>query len=276
MIDSRFPLVSALFITWRRFDLLKPTVESFIRNTNYPNLEIVIADDGSGAEVQARIRTLPAQHFALASRHRGLGANNNNGLRLCTGKYILMIQDDWLCHGPIDYLVNVVDVLETNPEVGIINFAGSSNPPDFNMPLKGTRNTTERCYVTPRPFEDGRNEHFLYSDQPHIRSRAALEHVGLYLEDRDMERCETDYCRRWKQQTEFLTAVFPDYYSRVFSNEGYMQGQSHRLNKFRYQALRPVMPAAQWLKRNCKPLYLIGRWLANTAIGTAEKLRIVR
>jgi glycosyltransferase involved in cell wall biosynthesis len=274
-IEPQFPLVSALFITWKRFDLLKLTVESFLRNTDYPNLELIIADDGSEPQTQALIRTLPAHKFSLPEKHRGLGANNNNGLKLCAGKYILMIQDDWLCSGPAEYLANAVAVLEANPQVGIINFAGAPHPPDPNQQLKGS---SEPCFITPRPYrdEDGKKEYFLYCDQPHIRSRAAFEHVGLYFEDRDMEQCEIDYNHRWKQQTEFLTAVFPAYFMRVFSNEGAAQGRSHRLNKFRYRVQRPFVPAAHWLREHCQPVYRSGRWILNTCIRTLEKLRLVR
>jgi hypothetical protein len=273
MNETEFPLVSVLFITWKRFDLLKPTVEAFLRNTDYPNLELVISDDGSAPEIQTQIRTLPAHKFSLPREHRGLGANNNNGLRLCTGKYILMIQDDWLCQGPPAYLSNAVAVLEANPAVGIINFAGAPHPPDPNRELKGS---DEPCFLTPHPFKDGEKEYFLYADQPHIRSRAALDHVGFYTENRDMEQCEIDYNHRWQQQTKFLTGVFPSYYMRVFSNEGMALGRSHRLDKFRYRVQRPLVPVAHWLKQRCRPVYRIGHWALNTVIRAAEKLKIVR
>jgi len=93
MTDFEWPLVSVLFITYKRFDLLKKTVESFRQNTDYPRLELVIADDGSGPAIQAEIRTLPADVFALMPKNRGLGANNNNGIRHCNGKYILIVQE---------------------------------------------------------------------------------------------------------------------------------------------------------------------------------------
>jgi glycosyltransferase involved in cell wall biosynthesis len=261
-----------LFVTYRRFDFLEHAVRSFRQNTRYPKLELVIADDGSGPEVQARIRALPADRFALSPANRGLGANNNSGLSLCSGKYILMIQDDWLCHGPADYLANAVAVLEANPDVGIINFAGANHPRDLAHPLKGS---SEPCYITRQTMKSHKEE-FLYSDQPHIRSRAALQHVGPYLESRDMEKCETDYCERWKQQTRFLTAVFPAYYFKVFSDEGAAQGISHRLNMFRYRAQRGLWPAARWLQRHCRPVYAAGRWMLNVGVSVLENLKLVR
>lgn len=272
MTNTQFPLVSVLFITYKRCEMLERTFQSFCENTNYPNLQLVIADDGSGPEIQANILKLPADSFALFPKNRGLGANNNNGLRQCSGKYILMIQDDWLCRGPSDYLSNAVAVLEANPQVGIINFAGANHPPDLNHPLKGS---DQPCYLTPVPMA-GLKEEFLYSDQPHLRSRAALEYVGLYIEDRDMEKCEIDYSHRWQQQTRFETAVFPGYYMSVFSNEGEAQGTSHRLNKFRYRVQRPLMPIAQWLRQHCQPVYRAGRWLTNAGIRMLESLKFVR
>lgn len=272
MTQSELPLVSILFITYKRFDLLKPTVESFLRNTSYPRLELVIADDGSGPEIQEQIRTLPADVFALAPKNRGLGANNNNGLRHCNGKYIFMIQDDWQCQGPPDYLRNCIQVMEANPQVGIVNFAGSPHPPDLSQPLTGS---SEPCYVTPTPLKSHKVE-YLYADQPHIRSRAALEHVGYYIEHRDQDQCEIDYSIRWQQQTKFLTAVFPGYHLKVFSNEGEAQGQSFRLKLFRYRVRSFLMPAKPFLVKYANPLFKIGKATVNGGIRTLEKLRVVK
>jgi glycosyltransferase involved in cell wall biosynthesis len=269
---SELPLVSVVFITYKRFNLLKPTVESFRSNTSYPNLELVIADDGSGPEIQAQIRTLPADVFALAPKNRGLGANNNNGLRHCKGKYILMIQDDWVCQGPSDYLLNCVKVMEANPRVGIINFAGRAHPPDFTQPLHGS---DEHCYVTPTPFK-GHKIEYLYADQPHIRSRAALEFVGYYIEDRNQDQCEIDYSIRWQNQTQFLTAVFPDYYYKVFSDEGGSPEHSFRLKLFRHRVTAALAPLKPFLVKHANPLFRLGKATVNGGVRTLEKLRLVK
>ncbi|WP_446743115.1 glycosyltransferase family 2 protein [Silvibacterium acidisoli] len=273
MTNQEFPQVSVLFVTYKRFELLKATVESFIRNTDYPNLQLVIADDGSGPEIQSQIRALPANDFSLPAKNRGLGANNNSGLKLCTGKYILMIQDDWACHGPSDYLRQTVSVMEANPTVGIINFASVLHPPDLSRRLPGS---TEPCYVTPKPYEDGRKEYFLYADQPHIRSRAALDYVGPYIEDRDMEKCEIDYNHRWKDQTKFLTAVFPGYHLKVFSNEGVANQMSFRTGRFRYKVAAALQPLKPFLQKYANPLFVAGKASVQGTLKLLEKMRIVR
>jgi len=273
MTDIEWPLVSVLFVTYKRIDLLKKAVESFRQNTDYPRLELVIADDGSGTEIQAEIGKLPVDVFALAPKNRGLGANNNNGIRHCNGKYVLMVQDDWECRGPVDYLTNAVSVFEANPQLGFINFAGAPHPADLNLPLKGS---AEPCYVTPRPYEGSDKEEFLYCDQPHLRSRTSLDAIGPYIEDRDMEKCETDYNFRWKHQTQFLTAVFPGYYLKVFSNEGVAQQKSFRTTRFRYKVARLLMPAKPLLVKHANPVFRLGRAAVQTSVNTLEKLRIVR
>jgi len=266
------PLVSVLFITYKRIDLLESALRAFRKNTDYPNLEIVIADDGSGAEIQRRIRMLPADVFALSPKNSGLGANNNNGLRHCTGKYILMIQDDWRCQGPPDYLANAVAVFEANPQVGIINFAGGNHPPDLTQPLPGSSGP---CYVTPTPVVSNKEE-FLYSDQPHLQSRDALEFVGDYYEDRNIGRAETDYSQRWERQNRFLTAVFPNYYMRVFSNEGEDPAMSFRHQELGHRVDRALLPIANLLRKNCRPLFKLGRTSVRSTVALIEKMRAVR
>lgn len=269
-IHSSYPLVSVLFVTYKRVGLLEMSFRAFRENTDYPNLEIVIADDGSGPEIQNRIRMLPADVFALAPKNRGLGANNNNGLRHCSGKYILMIQDDWPCMGPSDYLKNTIQVMEANPNVGIVNYGGARHPPDKSRRLPGCE---EPCYITTMS-DAGAVSRFLYSDQPHVISREAMEYAGEYLESRDMEECEEDYNRRWLSQTRFQTAIFPAYHLKTFVNAG--EEQSFRTSRFRHKVDRFLMPVASFFKEHCHPLYRSGRRAVRTTVRVLEGLRIVR
>jgi glycosyltransferase involved in cell wall biosynthesis len=271
--EEEYPLVSALFITYKRVDHLQRAVESFRQNTAYPNLEIVIADDGSGSEIQERIRRIRADQYALSPKNGGLGANNNAGFRLCHGKYVLMIQDDWACHGPPEYLANVVKVMEANPEVGIINFAGEPNPPDFAMPLNGS---PEPCFITPRACTDGRHERYIYSDQPHLQSMESFRFTGPYNENRADEpsRAEEYYCRLWKEQTRYRTAVFPAYRLKVFQCDE--SARSFRKSSFRNRSIAAMLPIAQRLKRSCWPVYRVARAIFYSFIRVVELLGVVR
>lgn len=272
MTDENFswPLVSALFVTYKRIDKLEKAIAAFRKNTDYPNLEIVITDDGSPPDIQEKMRQLPADVFALMPKNRGLGANNNNGMKHSSGKYILMIQDDWVCQGPPEYLRETVRVMEANPRVGIINFGGAAHPPDLGWRLEGSE---EPCFVTPEPLAHSVIEQFLYSDQPHIRRREVNELIGLYIEDRNMEKCEIDYNHRWKEQKLFLTAVFPAYHRKTYFDGGENSPDSFRRNLLRYRVMRRLQPVKRWVP---KPVTGIARKIALWPVYLLEWLRITR
>ena len=267
MEASQWPRVSALFITYKRFEHLERAVFAFRKNTDYPNLEVVIADDGSGTEIQDQIRGVPADVYALSPANQGLGPNNNQGLSHCRGKYILMIQDDWLCSGPADYLRQSVSVMEANPSLGIINYCGADHPRDFNQRLTGS---SEPCYLTLRATEALGRPEFLYSDQPHLISREAQDFIGPYIYHRQIENSEDDYRRRWAAQSKYAVAVFPAYYGRTFTESG---AKSFRASRARYrvgnvlQPLKPYLPAR---------LVKIGKVAVMRTIYGLEKLRLVR
>lgn len=262
-----WPLVSALFITYKRFDHLKRALATFRQNTQYPNLQVVIADDGSGPEIQGYIRQLPADVYALSPKNQGLGPNNNQGISHCRGKYILMIQDDWICQGPADYLCQSVSVMNANPQLGVINYCGADHPPDRSRQLAGS---SEPCFLTPKATEALNKAEFLYSDQPHLISREAQDFIGPYIYHRQIENSEDDYRARWAAQSKYAAAVFPAYYRSVFTESG---ARSFRNSRVRYrvgdllQPLKPFLPV---------PVVKAGKFAILKTVHGLEKLRIVR
>jgi len=261
------PLVSVLFITYKRIDKLERALFSFRQHTDYPLLEIVIADDGSPAEMQQRIRRLPADVFALLPKNKGLGANNNNGIRHCSGKYILMVQDDWECCGPSQYLKEAVSVMEANPHIGLINFAGAPHPVDSTTMLEGSN---EPCYVTPEPYANPLREEFLYSDQPHLISRVTQDFIGAYIETPNMDLIEADYERRFKSQDRYSAASFPAYYLKAFVDIS--AGESVRKQRLRHRVTQFFYPAKPFIEKHAYPLYLAGKFAISRTMDLFEHM----
>lgn len=174
-----------------------------------------------------------------------------------------------MCSGPRDYLRNTIQVMEENPGVGIVNYYGAPHPLDESRALAVS---TEPCFIAPRPSDIAVD--FLYTDQPHVMSRAALDDIGYYIEPRGIGNCEDDYRRRWQNQDRFATAIFPGYYNKLFIHEG--ADQSFRANLFTNRLDAFLMPFAMFLKRRCRPLFAVGKALVRTSVATMEKLRIVR
>ena len=195
------PLVSVVVLSYRRPVHLRRTLESFLRVNTYPNLELVLADDGSPPTLQEEMRRLPFDTFLLPAENRGLGANTNAGLRAAKGEFILQLQDDWLCDGPSGFIEAAIEVMTERPEIGFVRFW---------QPLPEVRYTswTSRSGLAVRVYASppASRRDFVYTDTPHIKSRAFVAFIGEYLESRYMQKTELDMRDRFNAQTRFQAA----------------------------------------------------------------------
>src|SRR5262249_49763442 len=116
------PRISVLFITYNRLVTLRPTLESFLANTDYlrDRLELIVCHDCSPAPVQQELRRMPFDVHCLGAKRAGLGANVNQGLRTASGDLILQMQDDWECLGPPDYLHRAAAALKAVADAGMV------------------------------------------------------------------------------------------------------------------------------------------------------------
>jgi glycosyltransferase involved in cell wall biosynthesis len=90
-------LVSIYIPTRDRFDLLKRAVNSCLQQ-DYPNFELIIADDGSSAEVQQQIQQLATTDHrikvVLAGQPQGACAARNQAIAKASGEFITGLDDD--------------------------------------------------------------------------------------------------------------------------------------------------------------------------------------
>jgi len=96
------PLVSIVIATYNRADRLPRAIDSCLAQT-YPNLELIVVDDGSTDDTQALLARYVDEHGKARVRvakvdHQGAWAARNKGLDLAKGKYIQLLDSD-------DYLV---------------------------------------------------------------------------------------------------------------------------------------------------------------------------
>jgi glycosyltransferase involved in cell wall biosynthesis len=93
-----FPLVSIAIVTYNQKDFLRDCIESCL-SQDYPNFEIVVADDGSTDGTQVMLtnyRTKYPQKFKiiLSSTNQGITQNCNLVHFACTGKYVAWMGGD--------------------------------------------------------------------------------------------------------------------------------------------------------------------------------------
>lgn len=118
---ENYPLVSIGIVTYNQKYHLKECVESCL-SQDYPNTEIVIADDASDDGTQALIREYERRNpnkfvLRLTDRNRGITMNSNSCLAACSGTYITMLGGDDLMEP--EKVTQQAAVLTLNPNIAL-------------------------------------------------------------------------------------------------------------------------------------------------------------
>ncbi|OQY75510.1 MAG: hypothetical protein B6D44_01190, partial [Ignavibacteriales bacterium UTCHB2] len=221
------PLISVIFITYKRIDLLKRTYESFLANTDYPRekLELILCDDGSPEPIQAEMKKLKFDRYLLANKNEGMAKNVNKGIVAASEKYILQLQDDWLCKGPSDYLRLGVKALEENPELGLIRYRMGM---EYLCTSKSFNNGLNEIHILNRDQKDKikrkyyRKDTFLYSDNPHLKRKEVHDKIGLYKSYKTMPQTELDFCLRFNNSNMYKVCYIAGF-EEVFEHIGELQ-----------------------------------------------------
>ena len=93
------PLVSAIIPTHDRAGLVMRAVASALGQT-YPNMEVIVVDDGSGDDTLARLAAVADPRLRVIRRERagGVSAARNAGIAVARGAYVALLDsdDEWL------------------------------------------------------------------------------------------------------------------------------------------------------------------------------------
>jgi len=115
-----FPKVSVIIPLYNREKYIAETVRSVLNQT-YPNIELIVVDDGSTDGSRAALQPYASRLTLLEQpgrANKGQSAAINLGLRHAAGKYIAILDSDDLFLP--EKLKAQVDYLEQNPEVGLV------------------------------------------------------------------------------------------------------------------------------------------------------------
>lgn len=207
MPDSSAPRVSVIIVSWNALPLLQQCLPSVVA-TDYPNLQILLADnastDGSAAWVAA---TFPEVRIVRHPENWAFCRGNNAALPHATGAYVLLLNND--VEVPPGWLTPLVEVMETRPEVAAVQpkllryddrdrfeYAGAAG--GF-LDRYGYPFTRGRLFFTMEEdqgqYDDARDV-FWATGAALLLRRAALDAVGLLDERFVMHMEEIDLCWR--------------------------------------------------------------------------------
>lgn len=109
-----FPLISIPVFTYNGADFLAAQLDSLYAQT-YPNIEILVCDDGSTDETVRILKCYEASHglnFEQNSENIGLNKNVEKALGLCAGEYIAPCDQDDIWYP--DKIQILFDAIENN------------------------------------------------------------------------------------------------------------------------------------------------------------------
>lgn len=143
--DLPAPLVSVVMPLYNSAATVRASLESVLAQT-YPNLEILVVDDGSTDDGPALCRSYDDPRLRIVQqKNRGLAGARNTGIRECCGSIVAFLDSDdlWLP----EKIERHVEHLLTRPEVGV-SYSCSAFIDAAGQPL-GIFQTPALHHITP-------------------------------------------------------------------------------------------------------------------------------
>ncbi|MDR0757529.1 MAG: glycosyltransferase [Tannerella sp.] len=147
------PLVSVIIPVYNSSEFLEETLLSVLSSA-WPNMEIVIVDDGSTDDSPAIAARYAAKYDSirfLQQANAGAAAARNRAIAAARGEYILPVDADNLISP--DYIKEAVKTLKENPQVKVVSCeveffglkTGRIKYPPFSYRLLARKNMIDNC-----------------------------------------------------------------------------------------------------------------------------------
>ena len=205
---TQLPLVSVLILNVNGLSHLDTCLKS-VMMTNYPNLEVVLVDNGStDRSVDYVAKNYPNVKIITNGKNLGFAAGNNVGIKKAKGDYVILLNND--TEVDPNWVKEMVHVAESDPLIAacqpkILNFYDRTK-----FEYAGGAGGFIDMYGYPlargRVFEYVERDHGQYDDSSDIFwasgtamliRRSALNRTGLLDESFFIYHEETDLCWRF-------------------------------------------------------------------------------
>jgi len=129
-LSNRTPRASVIVVSFNNLELTKLCLESIIRNTEYPNYEVIVIDNNSEDGTAAYLRLLADRHpqvkVILNRKNEGFARANNLAIAESTGEFVVLLNNDTVV--PSGFLSRLLRHLR-HENVGLVgpvtNFVGN-------------------------------------------------------------------------------------------------------------------------------------------------------
>lgn len=207
MQKDALPLVSIVTLTWNTTDITCDFLKSINEHCSYPNLEIIIVDNGSKEDPTTKLKALrPDANIILNGKNLGFTGGNNVGIKAAKGEYLFIVNNDTeFTPGLIEGLV---DIFNKYPDAGIVSpkfhyffHKGTIEYAGYNTVNVFTgRNSMVGC----KEKDQGQYNEIRETNYAHgggmMVPRKVIEEVGGLPEDFFIYYEEFDWCEQIKKK----------------------------------------------------------------------------
>lgn len=106
--------VSIIIVNWNTKDILKDCLESIFGQTKNIEFEVIVVDNASSDSSVAMVKNdFPGVRFIQNTENIGFAAANNQGMKIATGRYILLLNSDTIILG--NAITKTLSFADENP-----------------------------------------------------------------------------------------------------------------------------------------------------------------
>jgi GT2 family glycosyltransferase len=261
------PLCDLILLSWNHLEETTPCLESLFATTRVP-CRLIIVDNGSDRPVREFLAAVAPQgairEVALIQneRNEGFPRGMNQGLAASQAPYVCLLNND--LRFTTGWLEELVCVLETHPEVGLVNPTSNTfgNRPPRGMVLEAYARQLQR-------------DRGLYTEVGMcigfclLIRRAVLEHIGalseeverIFFEDEDFSmraqqagfRCAVALASYVQHAEHRTVRTMPEREALFARNQRWCHARWGRWVRLAWPRREPVVPGTedlrQWLTR---------------------------
>jgi len=120
ILQRLFPKVSIVMLTHNNWPFTRQCLYSLQKPGRYPNLEVIVVDNGSTDETTMRLPELDAGLFktVYSTANLGFAAGNSLGCRRASGEYIILLNNDTIVPDG-SWVRRLIRPLEKQPGIGM-------------------------------------------------------------------------------------------------------------------------------------------------------------
>ena len=206
--------VSVIVVSWNTRDILRDCLHSIFEQTKRITFDVFVIDNNSRDGSVEMVRTeFPAVKLIQNSRNRGFAAANNQGIRLASARYTLLLNPDTLVLD--DAISHCAQYADLHPDVGVVGCqvleddkrispTGFSFPTALNMffQYSGLSRAFPRSRLFGRPDlswwdRNSEKDVDVIAGMFMLVRQEAITQVGLLDESYFVYYEETDWCYRF-------------------------------------------------------------------------------